>query len=150
MGFLDFILGNTNDKKNEDDIEYKTYLSIIEKHHNGSNSEALTDLTEAIKNYPNNPHFYYIKGTIQKILLKYKDAIPYLEKAIELNLPDISDAYFNLAMSRFHTQDLDGARKDLDQAEELGYSNSRELEDLDEWIEEVRDIGYESFMSQWD
>jgi hypothetical protein len=58
-------------------------------------------------------------------------------------------AYFNRAMSKLHTQDLEGSKKDNRKAEELGFDEDG-VEQLDEWIETVEEIGYDAFNEQWE
>ena len=58
-------------------------------------------------------------------------------------------AYFNRAMSKLHTQDLEGSKKDNRKAEELGY-DEYQVEQLNEWLDSVEEMGYDEFSKQFD
>ena len=48
-----------------------------------------------------------------------------------------------------HTKDITGAKLDNQKAKALGY-RLEDIEQLEEWIIEVEDIGYVKFIKQWD
>ena len=84
----------------------------------------------------------------------FEGAIQDLTSSIDLKTKDIKfnfikEAYFNRAMSKFHLQDLTGAKKDNEKARELGY-DLIQVNQLEEYIEEVKDIGYDVFMKEWE
>ena len=52
-------------------------------------------------------------------------------------------------MSKLHTQDLEGSKKDNRKAEELGY-DVYQVEQLNEWLDSVEEMGYDEFSKQFD
>ena len=106
-------------------------------------------LDKAIKLDEKNPMYFYNRGTGKKMILDYKSAIPDFTKAIKLKFESPENAYFNRAMSKLHTQDLEGSKKDNRKAEELGY-DEYQVEQLDEWLDSVEEIGYDEFSKQFD
>ena len=136
------------------------YYMIAVKSFESDYSKAMLNLDKAIQLEPHNAYLYYTRGTMNKIKLNYKEAIPDLEKSLELKIGKITfnkqttefnpaEAHFNLGLSRFHTNDNKGALKEAKKAKKLGYENPG-LDDLFWYIEEVEEIGYDEFMKQWD
>ena len=111
--------------------------------------KGIKSLDKAIKLDEKNPKYFYNRGTGKKMILDYKSAIPDFTKAIKLKFESPEMAYFNRAMSKLHTKDLEGSKKDNKKALELGY-DEYQVEQLDDWIDSVTEMGYDEFMNQFD
>lgn len=111
--------------------------------------KGIKSLDKAIKLDDKNPKYFYNRGTAKKMILDYKSAIPDLTKAIKLKFESPENAYFNRAISKLHIQDLEGSKKDNKKALELGY-DEYQVEQLDDWIDSVTEMGYDEFMNQFD
>ncbi len=80
----------------------------------GRTEKALAALDDLIKQYPNNPDAYYLRGTL-KIEADPAQALSDFNKVIELD-PNSGPAYNQRALLRFVNNDTAGALKDLDAA----------------------------------
>ena len=145
MGIFNKLFG-----ENSKEEKAKDHFKKSGEHLNSGNYESgINELSKEIELNPTNSLYYYNRGTAKKMMLNYIAAIPDLTKAIELNLENAENAYFNRALSRFHTQDITGAKLDTQKAKALGY-RLEEIEQLEEWIIEVEEIGYDDFIKQWE
>lgn len=145
MGILNKLF-RENNKEEKAEEHFKKSL----EHLNFGDFElGINELNKAIELNPTSSIYYYNRGTAKKMMLNYKEAIPDLTKSIELNFNKAENAYFNRALSRFHTKDIAGAKLDNQKAKALGY-RPQDIEELEEWIIEVEDIGYDKFIKQWD
>ena len=139
MGIFDFF----NKKSSAEDYFQKSGINF----QNDQIQLGIENLTKAIELDPKNGIYFYNRGTAKKTILRYKDAIPDLTKSIELKIDNLKDAYFNRAMSKLHTQDIEGAYKDNEKAKELGY-DLNQIALLKSWLDKVKVIGYETFSKQ--
>lgn len=139
MGIFDFF----NKKPSAEDYFQKSGINF----QNDQIQLGIENLTKAIELDPKNGIYFYNRGTAKKTILKYKDAIPDLTKSIDLKIDNLKDAYFNRAMSKLHTQDIEGAYKDNEKAKELGY-DLNQIALLKSWLDKVKVIGYETFSKQ--
>ena len=142
MGIFDSIFGNK--KTDADDYFQKAGDNFNE----GDLESGIDNLSRAIELDPANAMYYYNRGTAKKMMLDYKSAIPDFTKAIDLKFESLEMAYFNSAMSKLHTQDLAGSMSDNKKAEELGY-DKYQVEQLEEWLDSVEEIGYDEFSKQY-
>ena len=142
MGILEWLFG---EKKKADDYFQKSG----ENFNDGDLELGIQNLSKAIELDSTNAMYYYNRGTAKKMMLDYKSAIPDFTKAIDLKFESLEMAYFNRAMSKLHTQDLEGSKKDNRKAEELGY-DEYQVEQLDEWLDSIEEMGYDEFSKQFD
>jgi tetratricopeptide (TPR) repeat protein len=152
MGILNKLFGSSgNSKEDKADNYFQKSSSNI---NDGELKLAIRNLNKAIELDPSNGLYFYNRGTVKKMIQDFEGAIQDLTSSIDLKTKDIKfnfikEAYFNRAMSKFHLQDLTGAKKDNEKARELGY-DLIQVNQLEEYIEEVKDIGYDVFMKEWE
>jgi tetratricopeptide (TPR) repeat protein len=152
MGILNKLFGSSgNSKEDKADNYFQKSGSNI---NDGELKLAIRNLNKAIELDPSNGLYFYNRGTVKKMIQDFEGAIQDLTSSIDLETKDIKfnfikEAYFNRAMSKFHLQDLTGAKKDNEKARELGY-DLIQVNQLEEYIEEVKDIGYDVFMKEWE
>jgi tetratricopeptide (TPR) repeat protein len=152
MGILNKLFGSSgNSKEDKADNYFQKSSSNI---NDGELKLAIRNLNKAIELDPSNGLYFYNRGTVKKMIQDFEGAIQDLTSSIDLETKDIKfnfikEAYFNRAMSKFHLQDLTGAKKDNEKARELGY-DLIQVNQLEEYIEEVKDIGYDVFMKEWE
>jgi tetratricopeptide (TPR) repeat protein len=87
---------------------------VLEELQAGQMENAFAALDELIKQYPNNPDAYLLRGSL-KIQVDPSQALSDFNKVIELK-PDSGPAYNQRAMLRLINNDTAGALKDLDAA----------------------------------
>lgn len=152
MGILNKLFGSSgNSKEDKADNYFQKSSSNI---NDGELKLAIRNLNKAIELDPSNGLYFYNRGTVKKMIQDFEGAIQDLTSSIDLETKDIKfnfikEAYFNRAMSKFHLQDLTGAKKDNEKARGLGY-DLIQVNQLEEYIEEVKDIGYDVFMKEWE
>ena len=152
MGILNKLFGSSgNSKEDKADNYFQKSSSNI---NDGELKLAIRNLNKAIELDPSNGLYFYNRGTVKKMIQDFEGAIQDLTSSIDLKTKDIKfnfikEAYFNRAMSKFHLQDLTGAKKDNEKARGLGY-DLIQVNQLEEYIEEVKDIGYDVFMKEWE
>jgi tetratricopeptide (TPR) repeat protein len=152
MGILNKLFGSSgNSKEDKADNYFQKSGSNI---NDGELKLAIRNLNKAIELDPSNGLYFYNRGTVKKMIQDFEGAIQDLTSSIDLKTKDIKfnfikEAYFNRAMSKFHLQDLTGAKKDNEKARELGY-DLIQVNQLEEYIKEVKDIGYDVFMKEWE
>ena len=152
MGILNKLFGSSgNSKEDKADNYFQKSGSNI---NDGELKLAIRNLNKAIELDPSNGLYFYNRGTVKKMIQDFEGAIQDLTSSIDLETKDIKfnfikEAYFNRAMSKFHLQDLTGAKKDNEKARELGY-DLIQVNQLEEYIKEVKDIGYDVFMKEWE
>lgn len=178
MGILDWLFGKKNDgidkslekrsvpinKKNKDkstDNADDYFKNSLDHFNLGIANDPLTSegasemrkgiklLDRAISLDDKNPMYFYNRGTGKKMILDYKSAIPDFTKAIKLKFESPEMAFFNRAMSKLHTKDFDGSRKDNKKAAKLGF-DIFQVDQLDDWLDEVEEFGYEALMERYD
>ena len=139
-----------------------TYKVNINDYSKSSNSKvysgdyigAIQDLDKAILLDPENAVLFYNRGSTKKMNLQFGDAIIDLEKAIQLKTGEIEinekkyflelgDAYFNLAMSKFHNKDNEGALRELKKAEKHNYKDKIQIQAAFTYIEMAQEVGYD-------
>ena len=152
MGILGKLFGSSGNSKEDkaDDYFQKSGSNI----NDGELKLAIQNLNKAIELAPNNGLYFYNRGTAKKMIRDFEGAIQDLTSSIDLKAKDlkfnfIKEAYFNRAMSKFHLQDLKGAKKDNEKAKGLGFDLGQ-VNQLEEYIEEVKDVGYDVFMKEWE
>jgi tetratricopeptide (TPR) repeat protein len=89
-------------------------MRVIKELEAGRTEKALAALDEVIKQYPNNPDAYFLRGSL-KMEADSAQALSDFNKVIELK-PEFGSAYNQRALLRLLTNDTDGALKDLDAA----------------------------------
>ena len=159
MAIFDWLFGKKNKDTSTDNAD--DYFKKSLDHFNlGVANDPLTSegaseikkgiklLDKAIELDDKNSMYYYNRGTGKKMILDYKFAIPDFTKAIKLKFESPEMAYFNRAMSKLHTKDFEGSRKDNKKAEKLGY-DTHQIDQLDDWLDDVQEYGYDSVMEQF-
>jgi len=100
----------SNAQKKDDDPLFK----VIAELQAGRTEKALAALDQVIKQYPNNPDAYFLRGNLN-MQADPAQALRDFNKVIELK-PDSGPAYNQRAMLRLISNDTAGALKDLDAA----------------------------------
>jgi tetratricopeptide (TPR) repeat protein len=152
MGILDKIFGSSGNSKEDKADDY--FQKSSSNMNDGELKLAIQNLNKAIELDPNKGLYFYNRGTVKKMILDFEGAIPDLTLSIDLKTKDIKfnfikEAYFNRAVSKFHLQDLKGAKKDNEKAKGLGF-DLRQVNLIEVYIEEVKDVGYDVFMKEWE
>jgi tetratricopeptide (TPR) repeat protein len=77
--------------------------------------DALKDIEELMRMYPQNPGYYYLRAILQLKNEKYVKAIEDFDKSIELDAPDkyAYKVFLNRGMAHFYLQDFDLAESDF-------------------------------------
>lgn len=88
--------------------------------------EAIEDLSQAIRYFPDFAEAYYNRGTLQALSGKLPEAFDDFTKAIELN-PQFAEAYFNRGMVQIYMKDTRKGCLDLSKAGELGITAAYEI-----------------------
>ena len=96
-------------KKDQDPLQ-----RVIEELQAGRTDKALAALDDVVKQYPNNPDAYFLRGSL-KMQADPAQALSDFNKVIELK-PDSGPAYNQRAVLRLVNNDTPGALKDLDAA----------------------------------
>jgi len=128
--------------------------SSNDKVNSGDYIGAIQDLDKAILLDSENAVLFYNRGSTKKMNLQFRDAILDLEKAIQLKTGEIEinekkyflelgDAYFNLAMSKFHNKDNEGASIELKKAEKNNYKDKIQIQAAFTYIEMAQEVGYD-------
>jgi tetratricopeptide (TPR) repeat protein len=101
------------------------FMSGVEKINQNDFSGAINDLTEDIRNHPNNVLAYSDRGFARRKLGDDRGAIRDYDRAIHLN-PNNADAYYSRGVSRYSLQDRQGAIRDYREAIRLNpsYANA--------------------------
>lgn len=86
----------------------------------------------AIKKEPENPYLYYYAADILELVKKYEEAIPYLDKCIELDNSE-SDYYLKRGLSYYFSGNTEYAESDWDTCVVMG--NAKAQEYLDKYID---------------
>jgi tetratricopeptide (TPR) repeat protein len=102
-------LSNAQKKPDQDSLE-----RVITELEAGRTEKAYAALDELIKQYPNNPDAYFLRGSL-KLEADPSQALSDFNKVIELK-PDSGSAYNQRAILRLVNNDTTGALKDLDAA----------------------------------
>jgi tetratricopeptide (TPR) repeat protein len=89
-------------------------MRVIKELEAGRTEKAFAALDEVIKQYPNNPDAYFLRGSL-KMQSDTSQALADFNKVIELK-PDSGRAYNQRAFLRLVNNDAAGALKDLDSA----------------------------------
>jgi tetratricopeptide (TPR) repeat protein len=113
---VDQILENQNagDENQNADNAYSTCRARARKHlGRGQLSEAVLDLTEAIRLKPDHAEAYNQRGLVYRRLEKYAEAIEDYTEAIRI-VPDFRDAYVNRGTA--YEKQGDQAKADADDA----------------------------------
>ncbi len=97
----------------------------------GKHEQAIGDFTQTISLDPGNANVYADRGVAYGSLGQHAQAISDFTYAITLN-PNFAGAYYNRAIAYFIEKNCEKARKDLHQAQTLGYPKiqMRFLDDL--------------------
>lgn len=90
----------------------------------GKHEQAISDFTEAIALNPKNANVYADRGAAYGSTGQHEKAIRDFTEAITLN-PNFAVAYYNRAIGYFAEKKCGEARKDVRQAQELGYQKIR-------------------------
>ncbi len=118
---VDQILENQNagDENQNADNAYSTCRARARKHlGRGQLSEAVLDLTEAIRLKPDHAEAYNQRGLVNRRLEKYAEAIEDYTAAIQI-IPDLRDAYVNRGTAYEKQGDKAKADADFAKADEL-------------------------------
>ena len=102
---------SSNAQKKPDPDPFDRVLTELQA---GRTEKAFAALDELIKQYPNNPDAYLLRGSL-KMQVDPSQALSDFNKVIELK-PDSGSAFSQRAMVRLVTNDPAGALKDLDAA----------------------------------
>lgn len=97
-------------------------LTSTEQSIASSMTERIKTYDKYIKENPDNPDLYYVRGLSKNILRKFDEAIADYDKAIELN-PKYVKAYVDRGTAKRHLNDYTGAEKDYQKALELDPNN---------------------------
>lgn len=90
-------------------------------------SGAISDYSTAIRLNPNFENAYYNRGNVKAQKLNdFKGAIVGYDKAIKIN-PNDGEAYGNRGLSKIKLGQKEGGCRDLNKANELGYSKAPQL-----------------------
>jgi tetratricopeptide (TPR) repeat protein len=81
----------------------------------GDTAKAVAEVTEAIKQRPDDPDAYLLRSNLRAIAGDTAGALADMSKVIELK-PTMGYAYYTRAMLRLTVNDAEGASKDLDSA----------------------------------
>lgn len=90
----------------------------------GKHAQAIDDFTKALSLNPKNANAYADRGTAYGSLGQHAQAISDFTEAIALK-PDFANAYYNRAIGYFAEKKCADARKDVRQAQDLGYQRIR-------------------------
>ena len=85
--------------------------------------EAIADLTEAIKLYPEFAYAYYNRANLLALSGKLPEAFDDYTKAIELN-PNFAEAYYNRGLIQIYMKDTRKGCLDISKAGELGIDDA--------------------------
>ena len=86
----------------------------------GKHEQAINDFTQALLLNPKNANAYADRGVAHGILGQHALAISDFTQAITLN-PNFAGGYYNRAIGYFAEKKCSEARKDVRQAQDLGY-----------------------------
>ena len=90
-------------------INYKN-LGVA-KHKEGKYKDACEDYLRSIEIDPNDSETHYFMGLSLSAVEKYNEAIDRFNNAIKLDEGKTTIYYFNLALTKFKSKDLDGAQE---------------------------------------
>lgn len=85
----------------------------------GGSKKALRSLNHAIRDYPQLPQFYYLSGDLLMKERRYRRAIKYLEKAVELD-PTDSNYLLRRGTAYFYSGKVEKGRDDWNQSLMMG------------------------------
>ncbi|MFI3265874.1 MAG: tetratricopeptide repeat protein [Rikenellaceae bacterium] len=89
-------------------------------------SEAIGDMTKAIKLYPEYAYAYYNRANLYCLSSRLPEALEDYTRAIELN-PAFADAYFNRGLLQIYLKDTRKGCMDISKAGELGVDGAYEV-----------------------
>lgn len=146
---IDKLKANDYFKKSLEHLNLGTQLDPLSTSGTKEIKKGIKLLDKAIIIESTSALYYYNRGTAKKMILDYKSAIIDFNKALKLKFDKPEMIYFNLAMSKLHTNDFKGSREYNRKAESLGY-DEYQIHQLDDWLDEVEENGYESLMERYD
>ena len=101
--------------KNQPKLSKSEIQSVFALYSNGHIQEALDGVATLIKDYPDEPLLYNIRGACYKEIDKLEKACKSFEKAVDLK-PDYSEARYNLGVTLRELGQVDAAIKSYEKA----------------------------------
>ena len=101
--------------KNQPKLSKSEIQSVFALYSNGHIQEALDGVATLIKDYPDEPLLYNIRGACYKEIDKLEKACKRFEKAVDLK-PDYSEARYNLGVTLRELGQVDAAIKSYEKA----------------------------------